>query len=153
LKTGETESCVRSVPLHNDLLKMGFLEFAAAASGPLFPRIKKNEKTGRLSDVPSKRFSHQLKRLQIKRATLSFHSLRHTFAMALKRVPTCDLETRERLLGHAVGGMAQRYGGGYEAEAEDFALLARRAQVIAQMHFDALTNPSRAASGKAEIGR
>ena len=149
LKTGETESCVRSVPLHTDLLKLGFLEFVAASSGPLFPGLKKSEKTGRLSDIPSKRFTHHLKRLRLKRDTLSYHSLRHTFAMALKRVPSCDVETRERLLGHAVGGMAQRYGGGYEAEAEDFELLLKRAMVVKQVRFEGF--PRSAALGTSGI--
>jgi integrase len=78
------------------------------------------------------------KRLKLKRDKLSFHSLRHTFAMALKRVPTCDVETRERLLGHSVGGMAQRYGGGYEAEAQDVQLLLKRASIIEKMRFDGM---------------
>jgi integrase len=58
--------------------------------------------------------------------------LRHTFAAALKRLSICDLETRERLLGHAIGGMAQRYGSSYEAEAEaeDIDLLLKRARVV-----------------------
>jgi integrase len=138
LKTGETESCVRSVPICPDLVQAGFLEFAATSNGPFFPSLKKNKKTGRLSDIPSKRFSQHLKRLGLKRSRLSFHSLRHTFAVALKRVPACDVETRERLLGHAVGGMAQRYGGSYEAEAEDFELLRKRAKVLEKMRFDGL---------------
>lgn len=137
LKTGDTESCVRTVPLHSTLIRLGFLDYIAQCRGLLFPGLVEDEKTGRLSGVPSKRFSYHLTKIGVKKPRLSFHSLRHTFIACLKTVAPRDAETRERLVGHAVSGVAGRYGKGYEAEAADMELLVERAKVVELVRFEA----------------
>lgn len=129
LKTGERESCVRSVPLHRDLIEEGFLDYVRQCDGLLFPGIPQH-KTGRFSDAPSKAFSRHLKAIGIKRPKLSFHSLRHTFTAAFKRHAPRDAETRERLLGHSDNSVAGRYGNDYASEAYDMVLLVERAKIL-----------------------
>lgn len=129
LKTGEGQSCVRALPLHAKLVEAGFLDYVAECSGALFPGLTRH-KSGRYSDAQSKAFTRHLVELGIKRPKLSFHSLRHTFSARFKTHAPRDVETRERLLGHVVAGVAGRYGGSYEAEAADMELLAQRAGVL-----------------------
>lgn len=139
LKTGLKESCVRSVPLHPKLLELGFLEYVKGASSypnrMLFPGLTPRELTGRLSDTPSKNFARHLTILGIKRKGLSYHSLRHSFAAEFKRAAPTDIETRERIMGHAVAGVAGRYGGSYQTEANDTALFAQRAETMKRLRF------------------
>lgn len=135
LKTGERKSCVRSVPIHPELIGRGFLDFVESAKGgPLFPGLTVH-KTGRLSDAQGKAFSRHLKLLKIKRPKLSFHSLRHSFAAAFNRAAPDAVETRERLLGHTVPGVQGRYGDGYQSEALDMDLLHKRARVVRSIRF------------------
>lgn len=134
LKTGEGQSCVRALPLHAKLIEAGFLDYVAECSGALFPGLTRH-KSGRYSDAQSKAFTRQLVELGIKRPKLSFHSLRHTFSARFKTHAPRDVETRERLLGHVVAGVAGRYGGSYEAEAADMELLVHRAGVLQTVKF------------------
>lgn len=134
LKTGEGESCVRAVPLHSGLVRRGVLDYAAKCAGRLFPGLVQH-KSGRYSDAPSKAFTRHLREIGIKREKLSFNSLRHTFVGRLKTLAPADVETRERLVGHATKGVAGIYGGSYEAEACDMELLAHRAKVVARLQF------------------
>lgn len=138
LKTCRKQSCVRKVPLHPKLLSLNFLRYAKSCEkNPgklLFPGLPKH-RTGRYSDAPSKAFRRHLKLLGIKRPKLSFHSLRHNFAAEFKRNAPTEFETRERLMGHHVPGVAGRYGDSYAAEANDLALLAHRASVVDRLDF------------------
>jgi integrase len=137
LKTARrTDSSIRSVPMHPKLETLSFVEFVKPCETNickrLFPDLAKH-RSGRYSDAPSKAFRRHLIALGIKRSGLSFHSLRHTFAAEFRRVAPQDIETRERLMGHHVPGVAGRYGSSYESEANDLVLLMERAKVIARL--------------------
>jgi integrase len=125
LKTGNKDSCVRAVPIHARLIELGFLDYVSSCSDALFPGLPQH-KSGRFSDGPSKAFARCLRAIGIKRPRLSFHSLRHSFVAALKRGAPRDAETRERLVGHALPGLAGRYGDSYRAEAWAYSPIARR---------------------------
>jgi integrase len=140
LKTGEEETCVRSVPIHQTLIERGFLDFAAAAmDGPLFPSLVIH-RTGRMSDAVGKRFTYHLKRVGIKRPRLSLRSLRHSFKICWDREHQQAIEARERLMGHAVPGVAGRYGSGYAGEALDMELLQSRAALLSTVRFEPREN-------------
>ena len=76
----KTEASVRCIPLHADVVALGFLEFIAsrAPDGRLFPELKPNG-NGKLSDGWGKHFNRFLRSLGIKRPKLDFHSFRHTW--------------------------------------------------------------------------
>jgi integrase len=135
LKTGEKESCVRAVPLRKELLRDGFLDFVARSNGLLFPGLAQHS-SGRYSDAVGKQFTYHLKKIGIKRPKLSFKSLRHTFIAEFKRCAPAHVETRERLIGHAIQGVAGRYGNSYEAEAHDMVLLEARARILDTLQFE-----------------
>ena len=134
LKTREKKSCIRSVPIHSELIRRGFLDFVAGCSVSLFPGLSPH-KTGRLSHEPSKAFSRHLRDIGIKRPKLSFKSLRKTFSDRLMKLAPRDFETRERLVGHATKGVSAHYRGRYEAEANDMDLLVSRVPVIELLKF------------------
>ena len=127
-------SCIRSVPIHTKLIEMGFLDFAAKQSGSLFPGIPQHS-SGRFSDALSKAFCRHLRLIGVKRRKLSFHSLRHTFADRFKVAAPSETETRLRLMGQGIPGIAGRYGGDYLAEASDMELLGHRAKVLERIKF------------------
>lgn len=129
LKTGEDGASIRSVPIHDELIKLGFLGFFGASTDLLFPGIPQH-KSGRYSDAPSKRFSYHLTKLGLKRDKLSFNSLRHTFIARLKVLAPSHSETRERLVGHTLPGVVGRYGDDFVAEANDMDLLVERNKVL-----------------------
>jgi integrase len=130
----KTPACVRSIPLHGKLIELGFLDYIASQKGLLFPGITQHS-SGRFSDALSKAFRRHLEALGIKRPKLSFHSLRHNFADRFKVDASREVETRERLLGHDVPGVAGRYGSNYKAESNDLTLLAKRAAIIEILKF------------------
>ena len=76
----KTDASVRCVPLHSDVVAMGFLDFVASREQDqrLFPELKAN-RNGKLSDAWGKYFHRFLKSIGIKRPKLDFHSFRHTW--------------------------------------------------------------------------
>lgn len=104
----------RIVPLHPQLLDLGFLRYVAAQRGAgeerVFPTLHPGP-SGYYSDRPSRDFSAYLKALGIKTDKTSFHSFRHGMKDAL-RAGGVNADINDILLGHALHGMAARYGAG-----------------------------------------
>lgn len=111
----KTASGRRRIPIHRQLLDLGFLalveERRKEGSIRLFPELPKG-KDGYFSGEFSKSFSRYLERIGIKTKKTSFHSLRHTFEDAC-RAATIYGEIMDALQGHAEGGQRDRYGSGY----------------------------------------
>ncbi len=106
----------RKVPVHPDLLRLGFWEFVedARASGRdyLFPDVKR-DKLGKWGDHTTKWFSRQVKALRLKGRNLSFHSFRHTFEDALRRADLHDTPLGNALTGRWTAGVSKNYGSKY----------------------------------------
>jgi len=104
-KVVKNRTSVRKVPIHPFLLQVGFRDFVEGR--------RRESKDGRI--FPSFRYSRFFndtllrETLGIKHPEVCFHSLRHNFKDALRNA-TDDLETRDRLCGHAVPGMSAIYG-------------------------------------------
>jgi len=88
----------RVVPIHSAVIKAGFLEWVQAQQeGHLFPLLhpygvaKSSGWTAKL-----------LKQVNLKRPSLTQHSLRHTVAVKLERARV-HYSLMRRLLGHSVG--------------------------------------------------
>lgn len=106
----------RDVPLHRELIRFGFWEFAEdqrqAGQTRLFGQLKA-DRSGYFSDKPSEAFSTYLEQIGVKTPKTSFHSFRHTFKDACR---ACGVEPHlsNALLGHAEEGTGSVYGaGGY----------------------------------------
>lgn len=117
VRTLKTANSTRDVPIHSAVVQAGFLSYLEAMNREghtyLFPDLStKDEKR-------SSGFSTWWMR---KRNTLwphmkrkSFHSFRHTFKDACRKVIP-DEEVRDRLTGHANGSVGRYYGVGQDVE-------------------------------------
>lgn len=104
----------RLVPLHPELIRLGFQRFVQAQERAghdrLFPDLRLGA-TGYYSDQSSKDFSRYIEKLGAKTDKTSFHSFRHNFKDACRHGGVHP-DINDILLGHALSGMAGRYGDG-----------------------------------------
>lgn len=109
----------RRVPVHPMLLELGFWDFVddARKSGRrlLFPEVKPDA-VGKWGDGTSKWFSRKVKRLELRGRRLSFHSFRHTFEDALRRVDLHDTPIGNAIVGRWSAGVSKNYGSKYPIE-------------------------------------
>lgn len=100
----------RIVPIHDELLKAGFAEFAANgdSQGRLFPSLKAGPK-GNFSHNFSKWFGRFMDRIELSDPSLVFHSFRHGFRDACRMAEILE-ETAHALGGWATVNQGQRYG-------------------------------------------
>jgi integrase len=99
LKTVGSE---RIVPVHSELIALGFLNYHTAGKKAgikrLFPEIKPDSR-GFMSGVPSKFLNTYLDRIGVKTKMLAMHSFRHLFADRLRQAGYLDSEFGF-ILGH-----------------------------------------------------
>ena len=112
-KSVKTPGSMRVVPLHPELVKLGFLEYHAdlkkQGEKRLFPRAERNER-GQMIAGFSRDFPRYLTKIGLKDGRgLSLYSFRHGAADALRRAGFLD-EQFGFILGHTTGTMTQRYG-------------------------------------------
>jgi integrase len=97
----KTKNAKRIIPLHPELIRMGFLEFVGrqrqAREARLFPEIKADDQ-GYYSGHISRWFGRFLEKAGAARERTSFHSFRHNFRDALREI-------------HAPLAVAQALGG------------------------------------------
>lgn len=112
-KSVKTKGSMRVVPVHPELIRLGFLKYHAAvkATGEtrLFPKATRNQRGQMVADF-SRDFGRYLTRIKIKNGRgLSLYSFRHGAADALRRAGYLD-EQFGFILGHASATMTGRYG-------------------------------------------
>ncbi|WP_171229033.1 site-specific integrase [Ruegeria sp. HKCCA4008] len=104
----------RLVPIHPELVRLGFLHFVQAQRQAghkrVFPELKLGA-TGYHSDQASKDFNRYIDRIGVKTVKTSFHSFRHNFKDACRHAGVPP-DINDILLGHSLPGMAGRYGDG-----------------------------------------
>lgn len=103
----------RVVPLHPELLRIGFLELvqsraAESQNGLLFPLLRRGPKGG-YGEAWSKWFGHYIRGIGVCNTNRVFHSLRHNFKDALRQGGAGD-EISDALTGHSGGGVGRTYG-------------------------------------------
>ncbi|MFL5229673.1 MAG: DUF6538 domain-containing protein, partial [Microvirga sp.] len=112
-KSVKTKSSERVVPLHSELLRLGFITYHAKikASGAerVFPGIRPDAR-GFFSGEPSGFFADYLKGIGVKvDKAIAFHSFRHTVADAFRRAGFYN-EMFAPVLGHGKATTTGRYG-------------------------------------------
>ncbi|WP_447931870.1 tyrosine-type recombinase/integrase [Sphingopyxis fribergensis] len=109
----------RRVPVHPELIRLGFWSFVEAARASeremLFPDVKRHQ-LGKWGDGTSKWFSREIGKLKLVGKNLSFHSLRHSFEDALKRVDLHDTPVGNAITGRWSAGVSKNYGTKYTLE-------------------------------------
>ncbi|MDI4636770.1 MULTISPECIES: site-specific integrase [Halomonadaceae] len=100
----------RLIPIHHDLMALGFLDYVNKHDGHLFPMLKYSKEYGYGAKV-STWFTVLLRKLEISQGKrLSYHSFRHTGANILKQKGT-ESHLVAALLGHSTGTITyDRYG-------------------------------------------
>jgi hypothetical protein len=116
----KSEAGVRKVPLHPDLLSLGFAEFVAgrakgkSQSKRLFHRVAYGA-DGQPSTIFSKWFARFLDKVGLNDPALVFHSFRHNAEDAFRnaRQPQYVID---RIIGHSDGATSAGYGEGISLE-------------------------------------
>ncbi len=114
-KKVKTAAARRVIPVHPELVRMGFLDYVKAqreaGHARLFPELKRDRR-GYYSDPFQKWFSRFLGKAGAKQPRTSFHSFRHCFRDALREADV-GREATLALGGWAGQGVADTvYGGG-----------------------------------------
>lgn len=112
-KTTKTKGSQRVIPLHPELVRLGFVAFHAEAmkrgDKSLFPEMKADAR-GNMAGGYSRFFGRYVTRIGVKNdATVNFHSFRHGMIDALRRARFRD-EAFACLVGHVKANQTGRYG-------------------------------------------
>jgi integrase len=110
-RTLKTKVSERFVPVHAQLIELGFLDYVAQAKARghkawLFPQVAP-ETTG--AAAFSKWFGRHIGAHGVTDTAKVFHSFRHNFVDALRVAAVSD-EVNRALVGHSNGGVHGRYG-------------------------------------------
>lgn len=112
-KSVKNEGSKRIVPIHEELIKIGFLKYYDAikqgGERKLFPHAKRNSRGQMIADY-SREFGRYLERIGMKDGRgLSLYSFRHGAVDALRRAGYLN-EQFGYLLGHSGAGQTKDYG-------------------------------------------
>jgi len=99
----KTASARRMVPIHAELIRLGLLDFAAAArakgSRLLFPEMPRGKARNSLSAYYSRRFTDLRRSLGLPDAC-DFHAFRTTFITTVEGLPTTNTTLVDSTVGH-----------------------------------------------------
>ena len=102
----------RLVPIHNQLMQIGILEFVQQQKNKkvfrLFPDISLGA-NGRYFHTFSRKFTRWLSTVEASAPQTSFHSFRHNFTDKLREANT-EQYVLKALIGHADSSVTARYG-------------------------------------------
>lgn len=113
-KSVKNENSMRIVPIHRELIRLGFLEYHASRMNAkdgtqLFPDAVRNSRGQMMADF-SREFGKYLTRIGLKAGRgLSLYSFRHGAVDAFRRAGYLD-EQFKFLIGHGKGTITGRYG-------------------------------------------
>jgi len=115
----KTRNAKRLIPVHRDLIGLGFGKFLDEArardrDGRVFAKLTIS-KTGYSSHNYSKWFGRYLINIGLKTPKTSFHSLRHNFKDGLRQAGVPE-GVQNRLMGHSDNGVASTYGSGWSLD-------------------------------------
>ncbi|MEQ1517769.1 MAG: site-specific integrase, partial [Usitatibacteraceae bacterium] len=134
IKHVKSEAGVRQIPLHPDLISLGFMAFVdlrrkrqRKGSKRLFPEVKFGA-DGQASTVFSKWFGRMMSKAGIADPALVFHSFRHNAEDALRN----GLQPQyviDRIIGHSDGATSAGYGEGISLTTAQSAVVAAKLKI------------------------
>jgi integrase len=109
-KRVKTNGSIRTIPLHSELLRLGFLDYTASVPGPqLWPDMRVDSH-GKWSGHYSRWFGRYRVQIGLCDHLRDFHSLRHSFKSACREAGI-DRDLHDRITGHSSdGSVGSRYG-------------------------------------------
>jgi integrase len=112
VKSLKTASARREIPIHPQLVALGFLDYVAEqrqikSRGRLFPALQAYK--GRYSKEISKWWGRYQDKCVTDSKHFTFHSFRHNFVSALRNANVAD-EAIKGLVGHAGSNVTSQYG-------------------------------------------
>ena len=112
-KRVKTRGSFRVVPVHSELIRMGFIErveaMRAAGARRVFPEAERNDR-GQIAAKFERKFGRYLVKIGLKEGRgLSLYSFRHGFADAMRQAGYMDAEFGF-IMGHSASSMTERYG-------------------------------------------
>jgi integrase len=129
----KTQSAERSIPLHPELLRLGFIAYAEKVApgpdAPLFPDLAPQGPDQKRGPRMTRWFVEYRRAIGVYRPGVAMHAFRHAAITRLTDAITTDQQRRHRdfIMGHASGGSEGdvRYdkGASVKAMAETLALL------------------------------
>ena len=107
----KNKNAVRKVPIHSELIRMGFLTYVkrlGKGSQPVFPALKPGGADDKLGHGFTKWFTRYRQDIGVYRKNLDFHSLRHNATTFMHQA---DVSTPviDHLTGHSTPGETARY--------------------------------------------
>lgn len=129
-KSVKTVSSRRLVPIHPELIRLGFNDYVATLdkSGRLFPDLQQDQ-FDKWTGNFSKWWGRWARGLGITDRRKVFHSFRHTFKAACRRAGIQE-EVHDLLTGHQGAGVGRGYGRPEEYSGELVATLATALQKV-----------------------
>ncbi len=113
VKTAESE---RIIPIHPQLVSLGFVAWAKSETGLLFPDMQTaSRKTGQKSDVASKRLNRIIRSAGIADESRVVYSFRHNFEDACREAGH-EKRLADALQGHKDDSMSGGYGHGFSTK-------------------------------------
>ncbi|MEO1188550.1 MAG: DUF6538 domain-containing protein [Pseudomonadota bacterium] len=116
VKNVKTHSSARRIPIHEEIIRAGFLKFVKERRGDghtrLFYELDRN-KIGRLAREVSRHFSRYIRSVGIADTRKTFHSFRHTFKDGCRKAELME-EIHDRLTGHSSQSVGRYYGQGHD---------------------------------------
>lgn len=105
----KTATSRRRVPIHADLIALGFIDYAQSITGPrLFPALKP-DREGREGALWGKWFGKYIHKLGITDSRMVFHSFRHLLKHTMRECGVSE-EVSDAITGHASASVGRRYG-------------------------------------------
>ena len=111
-RTVKTQSSRRRVPLHPDLLALGFMDYQGTlpAGGQLFPSLQPNHR-GFYSTNIAKAWTKYLRNVvSLDSPASPLHGFRHTFKTLSRQVGIPE-DVHDAITGHSDGSVSREYGG------------------------------------------
>lgn len=114
----KNKNAVRRVPIHSELIRMGFLTYLKTlgrGSQPVFPALKPGGADGKLGHGFTKWFTRYRQDIDVYRKNLDFHSLRHTATTSMHQANVAA-NVIDHVTGHSTPGQTARYTKGSTLE-------------------------------------
>jgi integrase len=115
----KNRTAVRKVPVHSELIRLGFLEhineLGKAGADKVFPNLTPGGADQRLGHAFSKWFARYRRDVGLYRKGLDFHSFRHTATTLMQRAGI-GIAVIDELTGHVTPGETARYSHGLKMD-------------------------------------